>query len=51
MDAFVVHVSRPAGLLYVQLDSPAAEEVCERVAAAGERAASEPAPAPDAKGA
>ena len=50
MDAFVVHVSRGAGRLYVQLDSPAAEEVCQRVAAAGERAAAEPPPAAPAAG-
>ena len=47
MDAFVVHVSRPGGELFVQLDSSAADEVCQRVLAAGESAAAEqPPPAP-----
>ena len=46
VDAFVVHVSRTAGQLFVQLDSSAADELCQRVVDAGERSASEPPPVP-----
>ncbi|XP_043246094.1 tudor domain-containing protein 7A-like [Amphibalanus amphitrite] len=48
VDAFVVHVSPQDGRLFVQLDSSAADEVCQRVLTAGELAAAEPAPAPSA---